>query len=196
MALKPIHTTRRPGRICPGATTRPGSSAWPPATREGALESFRSCESVIARLTASNPDNAQYGRAEASCQERIAEVLLVMGEPVGAMMAYERALEIARDRADRARLFSALGEVLAETQDSAKAELRLREARALYASLLAAQPENASVRKGLAKTLQRLSRLMAAAGNAEAALTVAQEAANLAGDDDSVKTYSPPGADR
>ncbi len=157
----------------------------------GALERYRRSESIIAALAASDADNAQYRELEASCQERIAEALQAGADPLGAIVAYRRALEIASELSDagtpdprvveyRARILSALGDVLGGTQ-TAEAQHSLGEAREIYASLRDSRPQSPSVRNGLATTLQRLSRLMAETGGAEAAIMYAEQALEIDG---------------
>ena len=85
-------------------------------------------------------------------------------------------------REERARQLAGLGRVLRVTNELTEAKQRLESARRIFKSLWSAQPENVSLRSGLAGTLLELSRLMVALKDPAAAVELADEALKRAGE--------------
>ncbi len=154
---------------------------------QNALVHYDRFQEIIVPLSNSAPDVTEYQLLAAECHEHFAEVALAMGEVGKAIERYTRALTIVRGlpRRDsrnltwetaRARLLTGLGGALAAAGDDGEALRQLDEAQRLYQSLRQEEPDDASVRNGLAEALLERSKLAARVEGLEPAIEYVQEA--------------------
>jgi serine/threonine protein kinase/tetratricopeptide (TPR) repeat protein len=154
---------------------------------EGAMASYRECQSVIVPVSEADPGAELYRDLVAESHHGMAEVLERQDKLTAAGVYYERALEIVtalstenpkevRLQLKRAQLLSALGALLLETGEPLQAREKLDEARGLLEVLRVQQPEHAETRHELTLALYRLSRVMDRLGDPAAATALAEEA--------------------
>ena len=160
--------------------------------QEGALESYRRYQVLVAALWELNPDNTFHRGMLADSHERIGDVRREMGDLPAAVWAYRQAHDIVRPAADAdpsdvdlqiqlGSILSALGGLLIENDDLLEAQSRLADARSIQESVLDVSPEHARARDGLVLTLRRFSRWAVDRGYPKEALVYAQEAMRIAG---------------
>ncbi|HYG11848.1 MAG TPA: serine/threonine-protein kinase [Pyrinomonadaceae bacterium] len=152
----------------------------------GALESYRKALAIAARLTASDPSDAQTRRFVGVISEKMSDAQAATGDTAGAVESQRRSLSIFKAIADAAPAnaeaqqslaisYVKLGDVLGNRNfnnsgEEAGAMQSYRSAAAILETLYAADPANPKTRRLLGLIYERLGTMLEAAGKADEAL--------------------------
>jgi non-specific serine/threonine protein kinase/serine/threonine-protein kinase len=152
----------------------------------GALESYRKALAIAARLTASDPSDAQARRFVGVISEKMSDAQSATGDTAGAVESQRRSLSIFKAIADAAPAdaearrslaisYVKLGDVLGNSNfnnsgDVAGAMQSYRSSAEILETLYAADSANAKTRRLLGLIYERLGTMLEAAGKADEAL--------------------------
>ncbi|HZG54745.1 MAG TPA: protein kinase [Pyrinomonadaceae bacterium] len=152
----------------------------------GALESYRKALTIAARLTASDPADAQARRFVGVISEKMSDAQAATGDAGGAVESQRRSLSIFKAIADAVPADAAarqslaisyvkLGDVLGNANftnsgDAAGAMQSYRASAEILESLYAADPANPKTRRLLGLIYERLGTMLEAAGQVDEAL--------------------------
>jgi tetratricopeptide (TPR) repeat protein len=151
----------------------------------GALTAYRAGMAIAERLAASDRDNAGWQRDLSVSHERIGDVLQRQGDLNGALAAYRAGMTIAerlaasdRDNADWQRDLSVsherIGDVLQRQGDLNGALTAYRAGMTIRERLAASDRDNADWQRDLFVSLFKITTMLLAANDREAARPVAQ----------------------
>jgi serine/threonine protein kinase len=152
----------------------------------GALESYRKALAIAARLTASDPADAQARRFVGVVSEKMCDAQAALGDTAGAVESQRRSLAIFKAIADAAPAnvearqslaisYVKLGDVLGNANfnnsgDEAGATQSYRSSAQILEALYAADPANPKTRRLLGLIYERLGTMLEAAGKVDEAL--------------------------